>query len=132
MLTNKGYVGIRQINTHSKDGREEGKKERKPFILYRRASGGLDGRIYYVAFWDPAARQYTNRRPTNKAAKGAPKTRRASGSPKDCRCGTRKPSFATWRTSEPNARSTSPGGRRGLSLCRPSTWSTRALQLGNT
>jgi len=40
MLTNKGYVGIRQINTHSKDGREEGKKERKPFILYRRASGG--------------------------------------------------------------------------------------------
>ena len=71
MLTNKGYVGIRQINTHSKDGREEGKKERKPFILYRRASGGLDGRIYYVAFWDPAARRYTNRRSTNKTAKGA-------------------------------------------------------------
>ncbi|MGA2614287.1 MAG: site-specific integrase [Spirochaetia bacterium] len=45
--------------------------ERKPFIMYRRASGGLGGRIYYVAFWDPAARRYTNRRSTNKTAKGA-------------------------------------------------------------
>ena len=45
--------------------------ERKLFILYRRASGGLGGRIYYVAFWDPAARRYANRRSTSKTAKGA-------------------------------------------------------------
>ena len=32
---------------------QEGKMERKPFILYRRASEGLGGRIYCVAFWDP-------------------------------------------------------------------------------
>ena len=45
--------------------------ERKPYILYRRASGGKGGKIYYVAFWDPESRNYTNRRSTNKTAKGA-------------------------------------------------------------
>jgi integrase len=45
--------------------------ERKPYILYRRASGGKGGKIFYVAFWDPETRNYTNRRSTNMTAKGA-------------------------------------------------------------
>ncbi|MGA2478947.1 MAG: site-specific integrase [Spirochaetia bacterium] len=45
--------------------------ERKPYILYRRASGGNSGKIYYVAFWNIETRNYTNRRSTNMTSNGA-------------------------------------------------------------
>ena len=64
--------------------------ERKPYILYRRASGGKGGKIFYVAFWDPETRNYTNRRSTNQTARAPRTTRRGNGSLKglrarDCR-----------------------------------------------
>ncbi len=43
---------------------------RNEYILYRRASGGKGGKVYYVAFWDEEARRYTNRRSTGKTAPG--------------------------------------------------------------
>ncbi len=45
--------------------------ERKSFILYQRASGGKGGKVFYVAFWDPDAQRYTNRRSTGKTSEGA-------------------------------------------------------------
>jgi integrase len=43
---------------------------RNEYILYRRASGGKGGKVFYVAFWDAEAQRYTNRRSTGKTAEG--------------------------------------------------------------
>ena len=43
---------------------------RRPYILYQRAQGGKKGKVYHVAFWDEAAREYTRRRSTGQTSSG--------------------------------------------------------------
>jgi integrase len=43
---------------------------RNEYILYQRASGGKGGKVFYVAYWDPVSKKYTNRRSTGKTNHG--------------------------------------------------------------
>ncbi|MGA2615010.1 MAG: tyrosine-type recombinase/integrase [Spirochaetia bacterium] len=43
---------------------------RKSYILYRRPGGGRNGKVYYVAFWNPEAKTYGSWRSTGHTGKG--------------------------------------------------------------